>query len=286
MYDGFCSMGELHFLWERSFAQNQLCGCGLPFHDCSFWEQVAQEAFRTSTGEVDFQRALDLKSNIGWKRFIARGGPYMRKRGAQGRMVQRYGNLLADVYRGILSVTGERAIVDSSKDPVHGFLLAQNPRFAVHVVHLVRDPRAVSFSLQRSRKRPEIHWTEAEMPKESVYLSTIRWLGLNALVELLGRSSSSYVRIRYEDFMTSPEEALRKIFAPYDWISSRPPRLDDLAVDLPAAHTASGNPMRFESGRVKLKIDLEWQEAMTRRDRRMVFAGAWPLMLRYGYPLR
>jgi len=197
MYDGFCSMGELHFLWERSFAQNQLCGCGLPFHDCSFWEQVAQEAFRTSTGEVDFQRALDLKSKIGWKRFIARGGPYMRKRGAQGRMVQRYGNLLADVYRGILSVTGERAIVDSSKDPVHGFLLAQNPRFAVHVVHLVRDPRAVSFSLQRSRKRPEIHWTEAEMPKESVYLSTVRWLGLNALVELLGRSSSSYVGLWY-----------------------------------------------------------------------------------------
>lgn len=286
MYDGFCSMGELHFLWERSFAQNQLCGCGTPFHDCPFWEQVAESAFGTSTSEFDYQRAVDLKRAIGWKRFLLRGGPFLGARGPAGRAMQSYTDLLADLYLGILRSTGERVIIDSSKDPVHGFLLARNPRFAVHVVHLVRDPRAVSFSLRRSRKRPEIHWTDAEMPKESIYLSTTRWLGLNALVELLGRSATSYVRVRYEDLLVTPEQALKKIFTPYEWMSDRLRSLDDVAVDLPPAHTASGNPMRFKRGRVELKIDLEWEKAMSARDRRMVLAGAWPLMLRYGYSLR
>ena len=37
MQDDFFSAGELRFIWERSFGENQLCGCGAPFDECAFW---------------------------------------------------------------------------------------------------------------------------------------------------------------------------------------------------------------------------------------------------------
>jgi hypothetical protein len=285
MHHGFCSMGELYFIWERSFSKNQLCGCGLPFRECPFWETVSQEAFGVSLSEVDADRAIELKDDIGWKRYmlLRRISP---PHGRYRTVLRAYGDLMARLYRGIASASSAMAIVDSSKDPVHGFLLSETPGFEVHVVHLVRDPRAVAFSWRRSRKRPEIHWTEEEMPKEHIFTSSMRWTGENAMVEALGRSAASYCRIRYEDFVVDPDATLDKIFAPYAWMENRSTGLRDLAVDLEPTHTVSGNPMRFQHGKIELRIDSEWQRVMTPGDQRRVTAIAWPLMSRYGYPLR
>lgn len=285
MHDGFCSMGELYFAWERSFGENQLCGCGLPFHDCPFWERVSQLSFGVGTRGFDAERPARLKGRIGWKRYLLRRGLHLDGT-RYGAAIASYGELLARMYGGIREAAECRVIVDSSKDPVHGFVLAQTPAFEVHVVHLVRDPRAVAFSWRRSRKRPEIHWTDEEMPKERIYTSAIRWTGENALVEMLGRGAASYCRIRYEDFVAAPDRALDRIFAPYGWMSATRERLQDLAVELEPTHTVSGNPMRFKKGKVELKIDSEWQRAMAASDRRLVTAAAWPLMRHYGYPLR
>ena len=285
MHDGFSSMGELYFAWERSFGQNQLCGCGLPFHDCPFWEQVSQLSFGAGTRGFDAERPVRLKARIGWKRYLLRRGLHLEGT-RYGASMMSYGDLLTQLYQGIKEATDCRVVVDSSKDPVHGFILAQTPAFEVHVVHLVRDPRAVAFSWRRSRKRPEIHWTDEEMPKERIYTSAIRWTGENALVEMLGREAASYCRIRYEDFVVAPDQVLDRVFAPYGWMSARRERLQDLAVDLEPTHTVSGNPMRFKKGKVELKIDSEWQRKMAASDRRLVTAAAWPLMARYGYSLR
>jgi hypothetical protein len=285
MHDRFLSMGELYFIWERSFGENQLCGCGAPFLECEFWERVSQASFGVGSAEFDPTSAIGLKDSIGWKRYVMRRGARALG-GGYGSTLEAYGDLLLHLYGGIRSVAGCRVIVDSSKDPVHGFVLAQTPGFEVHVVHLVRDPRAVAFSWRRSRRRPEIHWTDEEMPKEHIYTSSIRWSGENALVEWLGRSVSSYCRIRYEDFVVDPDTALDQIFSPYDWMAAGRQRLSDLAVELEPTHTVSGNPMRFERGKVELKADSEWQGAMTAADRRVVTATAWPLMVHYRYPLR
>jgi len=285
MHEGFCSMGELYFIWERSFGQDQLCGCGSPFKDCPFWNQVSLTAFGVGSREVDAERAVALKERIGWKRYVLRRGLPVPDGGYSSALAA-YGELLAQLYGGIRQVAGCRVIVDSSKDPVHGLILAQTPGFEVHVVHLVRDPRAVAFSWRRSRRRPEIHWTEEEMPRERIYTSAIRWTGENALVERLGRVADSYCRIRYEDFVAAPDRTLDSVFAPYGWVAGERERLQDLAVELAPTHTVSGNPMRFKRGKVELKIDSEWQGAMTPSDRRLVTAAAWPLMVHYGYPLR
>ena len=38
--DGFCSLGEFRFVWQKGVVRNELCNCGVPFRDCPFWTAV------------------------------------------------------------------------------------------------------------------------------------------------------------------------------------------------------------------------------------------------------
>ena len=42
---GMVAVGELFDVWDRSYRQNQLCGCGTAFHECDFWREVTLKAF-------------------------------------------------------------------------------------------------------------------------------------------------------------------------------------------------------------------------------------------------
>jgi hypothetical protein len=53
--------------------------------------------------------------------------------------------------------------------------------------------------------------------------------------------------------------------------------------ELGVHHTASGNPMRFSTGRIAIRPDDAWREAMPRTQRRAVTALTLPLLARYGY---
>jgi hypothetical protein len=46
-----------------------------------------------------------------------------------------------------------------------------------------------------------------------------------------------------------------------------------------------GNPVRF-ARELTLSVDDEWQRRLSNRDRRTMSALTWPLLRRYGYPVR
>jgi hypothetical protein len=54
-------------------------------------------------------------------------------------------------------------------------------------------------------------------------------------------------------------------------------------VTLAPTHSVKGNPDRFRTGPIEIRLDDEWRRAMRPRDRRVVTALTWPLLLRYGY---
>ena len=113
--------------------------------------------------------------------------------------------------------------------------------------------------------------------------SAVRWLAHNALTELLS-ASTNYCRLRYEDFLAHPDAALSKILAPYEWSKDDSTHADSgMETVLEPAHTVSGNRMRFKSGNLRLELDDEWREVMSKRDRQTVEAITWPLLTRYGY---
>lgn len=285
MQNGFCSVGEGHFVWKRSFEQNQLCGCGEPFHDCAFWEEVSQRAYRRATTDFDIASASRLKAVIDGKRAL---GWLLLGRGPRRFTTSfcAYADLLERLYAAVRDVSGQRVVVDSSKDARHGIVLSRMPGVELHVVHLIRDPRAVAFSWKRQRRRPEIHWKAEDMPVEGVVTSCSRWITQNALVELLSSSAQSYHRVRYEDFLATPTETLAQILSPLDWVDADGLSLDPGALELRPSHTLSGNPMRFKKGRIQLRLDDEWKTGMAPLGRWTATAITAPLLARYGYPFR
>ena len=284
-HQGFCSTGELRFIWERSFTDNQLCGCGVPFAECRFWWEVSRGAFGQPPGELDvsaavrLRRSLDHTHQAPW--LLCTRGPASHQVA-----VELYGGLLMRLCTQILEVSGASAVVDSSGDATHGLLLARAPGIALHVVHLVRDPRAVAFSWTRRRERPEIHWGSERLPIERADTSARRWMLNNMLAELLARSATSYHRLRYEDLVRDPHAALAQILAPHHWAGAPLSSLTRGEVGLGPSHTVSGNPSRFTHGPVRISLDDEWRQAMSVRELNTVTSITWPLLARYGYPLR
>src|SRR5213592_2522435 len=59
---GLFPVGELVFVWERGFQQNQLCSCGEPFLSCRFWAGVVEDAYgKLSQDDVAHIRALHTR---------------------------------------------------------------------------------------------------------------------------------------------------------------------------------------------------------------------------------
>lgn len=100
--------------------------------------------------------------------------------------------------------------------------------------------------------------------------------------ELLRVRRVRHTRVRYEDLVRDPrgqiERAWRELGLPLDGLD----RLGAV-MDLEPNHTVAGNPMRFTTGEVTLRPDVEWREKMARRDRLGVAALTLPLRTALGY---
>src|SRR4051794_6483600 len=158
----FFSCGEVRRIWERGFLANELCSCGEPFLSCPFWTEVIDRAFG-GPAEVDVQgmaAAIDGAQNRSarWA-LVARRS--LRRAGTRRGL---FDQVLPTLYRAIADVSGRATLVDSSKDSTYGLILATTPAIDVEVIHLVRDSRAVAYSWQRRRRRPEIVDREEFMP--------------------------------------------------------------------------------------------------------------------------
>jgi hypothetical protein len=115
------------------------------------------------------------------------------------------------------------------------------------------------------------------------------WNAQNGAMQLLARRGTPVLRVRYEDLVDAPEQTLRRVaaFAGVPAGSLGLPFLhtedDSWYAELTKAHTASGNPMRFATGKVAIRGDDRWRKAMPGKDRRTVTALTLPLLSRYGY---
>jgi hypothetical protein len=276
------AVGEVWWIWQRGYRDRQLCGCGTPFHECPFWQDVTKRAFDDpSTVDEEVITALRKKVARYWY-LLPLTRPAWRWPAFRERL-DAYTRILERLYGAIGAVSRARCIVDTSKDPRHGFVLAAMRDLDVFVIHLVRDSRAVSYSWQKSKPRPEIHWEQAAMRTLSPARSARIWNKRNFFSEALGRATPNYLRVRYEDFCRAPGEQLAEMlgFLGEDPAQSR--ILEEGFFQNRAIHSVSGNPVRFQQGRLEIQPDLGWQEKMNPASRRVVTALTWPLLVRYGY---
>ena len=281
--DGFVSVGEINFLWKHGLIENRLCGCGAPFRECEQWTRALSGAFSRLDG-VDPHRMVRFQEEGVRTRHVPLMMAPWGRRYLRSRLGEYLGNL-ERLYGAILDSTGGRVIVDSSKFPSYGYTLGMLPNVEMYVVHLIRDPRAVSYSWLKKKLQPDKEGGQGYMHQFDPVKSSLMWDAWNVFTEALwGRTSQRYMRLRYEDFVRSPRRTVERILGMVGEDVPRLPFAGEHEAELGVSHTISGNPNRFTTGTVELRPDEEWKSRMKARDKALVTALTLPVMVRHKYP--
>ena len=274
-------VGELRYIWERGALGNELCGCRASFNECPFWQAVLANMARSgplmpdvwSQWAVTVNRTRRLPGLL-WPGLAT---PWFRK------TLAAYRATLPCLYSAVAETAGRRVLVDSSKYAPYALALLGTGEILTVVVHLVRDSRAVVNSWQRVRARPEVHQREALMDRPSPSRAALSWDAQNVADELIASRYPHYLRVRYEDLVTHPEETVEHIVA-----ACR--RLDPAIVTTgnagPLLHSVAGNPVRFTHDGLTIAADTAWRAELGTAPRRLTTALTLPLLLRYDYSLR
>jgi hypothetical protein len=281
---GFCSVGELVFLWERGLRRNDRCGCGARFRDCPFWTQVGEVAFG-GWSQVDVDEAAALRARLDRHRNLDRLAG-LRRPGQLAGALAAYTALNSRIYEAVRQVSGASVIVDSSKHASYALLLRELPTFEVRLVHLVRCSHGVAHSWSKRILKPGVGDGNSFMSVISPGRVVAYWVADNLLYDAVARRMPRGTRVRYEDLIADPRAELRRILRELELPAADQTLsfLGAASADLPATHAFSGNP-RFQPGPIVLRADDDWRTAMSRPRRVLISAATWPLLSRYGYPL-
>ena len=281
---GFCAVGETVFIWERGLRRNDRCGCGERFHDCPFWTEVGMKAFggwdRVDVGEATaLRRAVDRHRHL--LRLAARG-----HEGPLGTALRSYRALTGRLYEGVREVSGADVIVDSSKHVGYALVLRDTPGIDLRLIHMIRRSHGVAHSWTKRVIKPGVGDGEY-MSVHGTSWTIGLWLADNVLFDLVSRGMPGAARIRYESLIADPASEVRRVLGELALASADLSMsfLSDSSAELPASHALSGNPMRFQSGKITLRADEEWREAMSGPRKAAISAATWPLLRRYGYPV-
>ena len=266
------------------------CSCGAKVADCPFWTAV-RDAFplanRWSWDEAGrlCREHSDLRNLA--ETLTASTDP--------ARTPQRYRDLDAiaeGIEAAIAKASGKPHLLDSSKEPTRGLMLLRFHPDA-RIIHLVRDPRrAVVSHYWRFKERGgyfEFRRKQYFRPGLAfpfMALAALSWSVGNLLGELARRiAPARVIRVRYEDLCAEPARELRRIgeaFAiPVEDVVAKVARKEPLAI----GHDIGGNEIRFgreivfNPGKGKEHTPPAWLQRLT-------VALCWPMMLRYGYPLK
>ncbi len=276
--DSCLAAGEVYYLWERGIQEDRLCGCGDRIARCDLWSGVLERA----VGELSPDRVAWMGE---WTQRLNRTRRLPFRHLRRGRELSpegaEYLKRMERLYLELGEATGARVIVDASKNPLYGELLARSERLRTRTLHLVRDPRAVAFSWRRRKWNPD---SGRPFGRISTTRSALIWRVWNRATEtLLGSDRNRYMRLRYEDLCADGGSALRSIIDFAGLPDSKLPFDASGTFQFAPNHAIAGNPVRFSRKPTQLRLDQEWQSSLGALDRLWVTLLTRPLLRRYGY---
>lgn len=280
--DGFFFAGELLNIWRYALIEHRQCTCGKDPAECEIWKPILQKAF----GYYDEQFPASMEQHrrqTNYNRYL----PYYLIPSLRRRFFnvhREYLESLESLYQAIHTVTGCDVIVDSSKRPTYGKLLSSIPTLDVYVLHLVRDPRAVSYSWLRKKYQTDGREYREYMYQSNVYRSAILWNVRNLSAEMFwGRDPRRYLLMRYEDFINNPRSSILRVLNALGCNADTLPFVSDSTVTLSINHSIWGNPVRHHTGQVELKLDDEWRQRFDKKKKLIVDLLTIPWLYRYNY---
>jgi len=279
--DGYVSVGELKYIWDRGFLRNKLCGCGVPFRECEFWTTISEHP-PSIINKYDPYQLFQLGESFRVQHLPSTVIPYNRKK-LFSRLAT-YMEAVENTYQAIQSVTGSRIIVDSSKNPAYGYLLSHMSSIDLHILHVIRDSRAVAYSWSKKKLFQPGTTNPYYMPQKGPLICALQWNVRNAFIELwFQRSGKNYRQLRYEDFVKAPCQTVESIIDFVGEPATSLPFISDTDVLLEKNHSVFGNLVRFQTGKVSIRHDVAWMSKFSNLSKALVTLLTLPWLFKYGY---
>lgn len=277
----FLFIGESLNIWTSVIRENKLCTCSKPFLECGFWNEIFDKAYGRMSN-LDGSEMVNLVKEVILDKikilyiFL----PGFRKL-FTSKLCFFLDNLIM-LFNALKSVTNCKVIIDTSKPLIYSFSLSLLEDVDFYLFHLVRDPRGVAYSNQKMKRVP--HTSKIEyMSKYSPLKSSLNWLIMNVLLEILGKQQKKYVVAFYEDFANNPKLFITQILKFLDEDEKLSPFVLDHRIKLTVNHSLSTNPSGFNRGLQEIKLDNEWKEKMNTLDKIVATLITSPMLFRYGY---
>jgi hypothetical protein len=274
--EGVSSFNEIYRIWLEGFQHNFHCSCGQRFKECSFWMSVAAEGMNE---QLDIEKILMLQHSVDHSRHFLKLFTGIYDSDFEKKLTE-HREWLQKLYFALAKTSGNQIIVDSSKVPSRALILSGIQGIEVHVIHVVRDLRAVVHAWQKEKYIPE---TGGALPQFSPVRAILAWKMRNIFCELLA-SKLPYTRILYEDFARNPRTVLQQLVDRLEPTAGQTLSfVNENSIHLRPIHTIAGNPQRFSSGVTKVRLDSNWKSQLEPRTRNLATFLAYPLLSRYGY---
>lgn len=242
--EGFFGIGESRDVWLRGFQENKKCGCSQMFHECEFWSSVASH-FEENEVSAYLEERNKLRNRHLHKTFIR--VPWLRRK--YSKYTQGYEKFFELISR----ISGSRHIVESSKSPLFGAVLAGMTGFDVKVIHVVRDPRAVDYSMHKRKSASDI------FDYYNSFRGAFDWSVLNFMSHVLKFKGIDYLRLNYEDFCKEPDIRLAKINK-FLGVKFNNLVIDrEGTIELKKTHTVAGSGQRYKTGIIQIKDKEVWK---------------------------
>lgn len=261
---GYRALGELtgYVLDPRMRTRGIPCSCARQVDACTVWGPLLAELRRECGGDFDKASLMRLRFLPSLRRRLHR--PSFRRR------VHAQEAILASAYRFLEERYPGTVFVDSTKHPVASLLLASVDEIDLYVLHIVRHPYAFIQSRGKSK---------GYLRPMSTGKATTVWALSNLAGEWLAPTFPAYRKVRYEDFVSDPDEVVQSIVR---WIlGEKGPDVNiGMGVPLPEEHLLAGNPDKLERDTLTIRAEKPVVKDSVHPLARLTLA---PFLRYYGY---
>jgi hypothetical protein len=274
------TLGEAQILPWELLNPRVPCGCGRPVPESEFWKPILSEIPTETTGyHIGYFRNREQVGKVirpNQLFDLIRGRPSEKWKSA----VDEYGRKNAELFETVRRAAERRSgaevkwLVDASKDPYRLFWLQQSGYFDLKVIHMIKDPRALVFSMAKP-------WLPYGAQRVVRY--TGRWIVENIIMHHLCEEAFSPAQVHrqtYESFASEPGATLQAIgkWLGVDYPSERVSKFREYE-----NFAISGNMMRWRENDDQIRLDQRWREQLPIGYRRFIRWAARPFHAYCGY---
>ncbi|MDC9724101.1 MAG: sulfotransferase [Urechidicola sp.] len=252
------TIGEMHQFFEH-LEMHKMCSCGDDLKKCIFWETILSELELNEIQTRNNARLVELKekhSNI--LKYLL--NPPQEKE---------YSKIQEEVFRLVQKQNTSKWLLDSSKYIARFLLLKQNKKNKVKGIYIIRDIRGVINSFSK----------QVQTPKSPI--STILYYSvINFFAQLTYWLNNDIIKIKYEDFVTNPEQVTNII---YHHIFENNKRVS-LPNSFEMPHIIGGNRMKANTN-ITIKKDDNWKQNISRVKQISYYILTFPFMILNKYKI-